>query len=239
MSEPIDLPDAGSAYVSPQSAAESGQPPPEPKGLTTIAVLCLVLAGLGLMTGASGVAMAFLGPAMQQSIIDSSRGSEEPSDQMQVEIQEAAQQVSQKYKVPGIVASGLSALACLGMLVGSVLVLRKSPSGRQILLWACLAVIATDIGKAVIQGMSQREAMQAMGDTMPQMLANDPDIQKTGNAENVQQAMGTMMNVIQIVMVVLLAGWCLVKVAFYLYSASRLSRPQTVAYFEHLRQAHP
>ncbi len=203
-----------------------------PKWLTFIGVTALVLGLVGLLVALGGVAGQVFGRSVQQQIVTAAK--QQPKNaqlQVQAEIQSAAMRINDKYFVPNIVTMATSLVACLLLVVGSVLLLKRSPAACRVMLAACLATIVTDLGKSVVGGFAQRDNMRMMGDVMPGAIAADPNMPPE-TSEKIQQMMGPMMTIMGIVVFVLTIIWFLLKAAFYAFSISYLAKPAVRGYFQ-------
>ncbi len=215
-----------------EAATVAGATEVRPKWITFIGVTALVLAILGLLVSVGGVAGQIFGRSVQQQIISAAKANPKNQQlQAQAEIQAAGMKVAEKYFVANLVIMLTSLPACLLLLVGSVLLLRRSPAACRWMLAACLATLVTDLGKAVVGGFAQRDNMRVMGEIMPNTIAADPNV-PAERSEQLQQVMRTGMTIVGIVAFALTALWFLLKAAFYGCSISYLARPEVRGYFE-------
>ena len=197
-----------------------------PSRITMVGVLALILASLGLLGAATALASPMLAKGFQQSIIKEAEEKPDRQDlQMNAKMQKDAMELSEKYYVPTMVVHGVVLLLCLAMFVGAILLLTGSATGRALLASLFLVMLVCDTGKAVLTFVMQREQVNKMNDGVSDIFAGQE------MPEDTKEIASTVVKVFSVGMVVLMAGWFLVKVFFYFWAWKYLKKPEVVAWF--------
>ncbi len=202
-----------------------------PERIVPIGVISIILASMGLLAVMGGIAGEVFNSAMGAQMVEAFEKSDDPALEAQAEMQRKSLDVQRRYRIPTRVLLFIGLVVCSLLLVSAAMVLRTSALGRRLFLFALIAVVVFDLGKTTLQLFIQSETMQVLGQNLPGLVAQDPEIdaEQVGQIESV---MGGVMNGVFIAMVVFAIAWLTVKLVFYYLAYRYLNRPEVVAWFE-------
>ncbi len=200
-----------------------------PGMLTAVCVLAIVLGALGIGVVLLGsVNLAF------QDQIQGAFTPAPPPNQKGKEIFDLQQAMNKDIRTlnakffwanAGIFAVHL-VLATL-LLVGGIRTMQLNPSGRKLLMRACLLTILFELGRGAVHGLMQYEMYPLMTHHMSRMAnaSGGPGGQGTSLIE-------TSMTIILVVGVVFAVGLMALKLGYYVYAVFYLRRSRIVNLFE-------
>lgn len=196
----------------PEFASPSGVAPQQkPGGLTTIAVICLILGVLGVLGSIFAIAMAFLQGSINELQNVQAGG---PGAEIQAKMQEL--QLSQF--VPTLIFAGCNVIIGSLLAIGAIGVLGLKEAGRNLLRNALLAAAIFIIVRGLYHVWAQFGVMSALAEVVPQ---------GGGDAATFQSAMQVGMIIGLVFSLAILA----VFVGFYLWSRMYLNKPSIRALF--------
>lgn len=183
-----------------------------PGGLLAIAVIALVLGGLGGCMGLWGVVGNAFQETMsdkQMELIEESGGSQRQAE-MQRQMQERLLEVTRKWRPAVIGHQALNAIVSIFLLAAGIMLLRWNPKGLQIFFAAAIGNLVVDLGGGILQMFMQMETNEVMQQMMRDITTSDP---------NAPAGMGRMMDGIMQasagVGVCFAVGWGLLKIGYY------------------------
>ncbi len=220
-------------YVPPQIPAAPPLPAGSgglPTGVKAVCITAIILGGFGTVISCVGAAGMVLGPALNQAIemradarLDA--GMDERLADAREELQEQMAAISRQY-LPFTVASlVVHLLSGLALLLGGILTLRVSATGRLILLTGLVLAAVYEVVHGVLNVVVQMRSAPAVQRFMDQALPQG------GQAAEFQPAFAQFMLVIMFVTLAVALGATLVKLAFYVWSTVYLKKPHIRAHF--------
>ena len=211
-------------FASPTESTEFGQPVKPavvskhpPGALQIIAILCLILGILGLLTScATGIGLAFQGFAME--IFENSPAS------AQNEVQKLNLKAAMS-PVP-LIGNGILAALNLGiasmLIIGGIGVLQKKESGRNMLRFGTLLAIVYNVLKMILAVVGQLIVNSNLGAAID---AYEGPVDKEE-----MQTLFEMTKLLGIGGAVFAAVICLALIGFYFWARGYLNREEVVNY---------
>jgi len=217
-------PNSWDPYTAPQTADVPVARGPAPTGLKAICIIAIVLGALGLATSCGGVVQLAVGESLQSAFnMPAGPGIDPELARAQQEMQAEIVKIGRQNLPLKIVAAVLHILSALGLLVGGIMTLRLSRTGRSILLAGCGAAILYELLQTVLGVMDQL--------TMMPIVQKFFDQGMPPGAGEMPPAFGQFMAAGVVVGIAFTVIFALVKLAFYLFSVIYLQRKHVVAHF--------
>lgn len=137
--------------------------PDRPAGLWIVAILAIILGGLGTC----GSGFGLLGAAIQDTVAEMQENLQrnDPNPQlreMNRQIQERSLEIQRRWRIPTVIAQVVNLLGSLVLLVGAILVFRFHPQGPMVFIAAAAISIVADLAVAGVGVLVQQQTMAAM-----------------------------------------------------------------------------
>jgi hypothetical protein len=220
-----DVPASWDPYAPPQApqvAATGGALPP---GLKAICIIAIILGGLGMLISCGGVASMAIGPALQAAFPMSAQPGMDPDlVRAQEEMQEQMAAIGREYLPFTIGTLVVHLLAALALLVGGILTLKVSATGRSILLTGCALAVLYELVNGVLNVVMQMR----MGPPVQRFM--EQALQRGGQAQ-MPSGFGQFMLAIMFVTLGISLVAMLVKIGFYVFSVIYLKKAHIAARF--------
>jgi hypothetical protein len=206
----------------PQVAAAGGALPP---GLKAICIIAIILGVLGILISCGGVASMAIGPALQAAFgMPAQAGMDPELVRAQEDLQGQMAAIGKEYLPFTIGTVVVHLLAGFALLLGGILTLKISATGRSILLTGCVLAVLYELVNGVLNVVMQMRMAPIVERFMEQAL------QRGGQAQ-MPSAFGQFMLVIMFVTLGISLVSMLVKIGFYIFSVIYLKKPHVAARF--------
>lgn len=204
--------------------AQLAEPPRGQGRLKTVAIISVVLGGLGLMTNCSSAVFLAAGKQAQAAMMPMSQpGMDAEMLKVQQEMMDAMYGVQEKFWTGLVVLCAVHFVVAVSLLIGGILCLKRSRAGGKVLTVAASLAITYVIGQTIVQGMMQLQQADVMKDYMQQIAnaAGGPNPPPPGFG----QMMATATSIGIFIGVAFLVVFALVKIGFYLFTILTLKKP--------------
>lgn len=201
-----------------------------PGGLTAICVIALVVGILSVLTGLSQFASLLFGQKLQAAIMRVQPGNNPELQKTRQEIQVKTEFIARKYAPYQWLSAATQSILAWMMIVGAALTLCLKTAGRKLLLIAFAASVVFEPAKAVLTGAAMRETAPVMMQSM-QQAAKSSALPGSPQADDVNQMMGGLSQLIVVMQWVMLIGLMLLWCVFYLVGVWYLTKPAVKALF--------
>lgn len=197
-----------------------------PGALTALAVIAIVL---GSLTGLGGL-QKMGGLAFQEAlnqlgrIPDDPRATPEQRERLvrQRELQDEMQHVQRSWNPVNWVVAPTSVLFGACLIIGGVLCIKLSRTGRKLLIGTCLAGIAFDLGRGAADVLMTMQISRVMQDHMESMTAGSPGGDMATGMMGAAMGMGLAFS----------GAWVALKVGYHLWGVIYLTRRPIEDLFE-------
>lgn len=204
-----------------------GSPQPLPGMLVALAIIGLVLGGLGLMASVTGVIGAIAGPALQKMMSGLANVPGEAGEaQARMMSDQAA--IMERYMIVNLVAGMIGLALSIGLLTGSIQTLRRKEVGRKVLVWACLGAMFFEVARAIPNTLMQLELGAVMEKSMSKMVQSPAPNQRQQQAGAMASSMAQAAMVVGLVIAFVMM---VVKLAYYIITTVYLRSPRIRAFF--------
>lgn len=208
------------------SAVSSVPPARRPAGLTAIAVIALVLGGLGVLVSLWSLLMLGAGSRFQEAMTNMSQGPGRARiDETQRVVQQRIQQVSDRYWWPNLGFALVNVGLASSMVAGGIMALNRVPSARGLLGTVFAVAIFFEIARAAVYLLMQWQMSGAIAEVLTNPAA-------APNAQKADAMFVTIMRASMIVGLVVGLVLSLAKLLYYYVSWSYLRRPAVREWFE-------
>jgi hypothetical protein len=234
MSQPTPPPDPyqSPAYFADQDVPDEVMIPRRPGGLTAICVIAIILGVLGVITALMGIVGAVAGQAMQKAMAPSMpQNMNEEAQQVQEEMNEAIQEVGQKFMVPNVVSIICSLTLAIGLIVGGSQSLKIKPSGRTILLMVFSIAILFELVRGGFQIYVQMQILAVMDEFWPRIVETSAAQQGQGGPD-LETIMSVLWMVTKVSAYVFTILPVLLKAGYYVIGALYLGRENVKRLFD-------
>ena len=189
-----------------------------PVGLWVIAIIAILLGGLGSCAGTFGVASI----ATQDRLAELQRDiqQDQPNEEMRrlnVEMQDRVQEIARAWRIPSLIGNVANLLASFLLMIAAILLLRWHPNAGGIFIGAIVFSIIADLivgGVGVAVSQQTMVVMEDFGRRVGE-ASGDPAAERVmGGAMKAGSAFGVCFAI----------GWLIAKLGFYVSALIYLRR---------------
>ena len=191
--------------------------------LWAVGVIGVLLAGLGLCGGGSGLVMTIVQEPLVRAQQDLVRQTERDPERLerQLEVQERGLEIGRRFKIATITTGVLNLIVSLALLVGAILLFTWNPRGPSIFVAVAAASLVADAIYGGVGGYISYSTTAQMQEVMLQDVQQGQE-QLAGGILRASSTMGLCMA----------ATWFLAKAAYYVSSIIYLRKGTVRALFE-------
>ncbi|MCA9605470.1 MAG: hypothetical protein KC619_07735 [Myxococcales bacterium] len=167
--------------------------PDRPAGLWVVAILAIVLGGLGTCGGLFGLFSAAIQDGVAEMQENLQRNNPNPNPEMRrmnEEIQRTSLEIQRTWRIPTVIAQVVNLFASFLLLIGAILLFRWHPQGPTIFLVAAALSIVADLAVAGVGVAIQQQTMAAIGE-ITDRLGNGGDPAAERMMSGILRASGT------------------------------------------------
>jgi energy-converting hydrogenase Eha subunit C len=223
------------AYAPPGQQPVSVSETTLPTGLKAICIIAMILGAIGLLMALASGAQLALGSQMQTAFAPGPGAGDAQLQELQGQMQEQINTIVARYLPWHVVSALLHAISAVLLLVGSIMTLRRSTTGRQILILACAVSIIYVISNGILEAVVQMQTIPVVQSFMGDAMAEAAD--KAGGGGDAQQAKMAAEMIPKFIMAAVFIGmafsalFILIKIVFYGVSVFYLRKPHIRAFF--------
>ncbi|MBN2218158.1 MAG: hypothetical protein JW719_12360 [Pirellulales bacterium] len=195
-----------------------------------VCIAAIVLGAIGILMGLFGMIGAVVGPAMQEMMKSQQSGMPVEQLDLQMEMQREIQTITTRWLPLTLPLLIVEMVVSVCLIVGAIRSLRLRPAGRTLLVIAFWAAVVVELVQLIPTIAVQRETMAVTSKYMS-------DIMKTSAPKGQQMPAGldntmkSVTNVVSIVAIMFAVLLTLAQVAFYVFGAVYMARPNVRALF--------
>ncbi len=197
--------------------------PDRPAGLWVVAILAIVLGGLGSCGSVVGLGSV----AIQDSVVEMQRDLQqhEPNPElrrMNEELQQRSLEIAQAWRIPTVAAQIVNLVGSFALLIAAILLFRWHPNAPMIFIGAAALSILADLAVGGVGVIVQQQTVAAMEEVTAGLGGTDPAVERM--MSGVMRASGTFGLCFAL-------GWLVAKLAAYVGSIVYLRKETVRALF--------
>jgi hypothetical protein len=200
-----------------------------PGGLTAVCIIAIILGALGLLGGLASLSTGLLGAQMQQwQARIGTTGAPAEMARLQTEMNTKMMQVANRYRIASVALAVFQLAVAVALLRGGIRAMGIHESGRSLLRWACGVAIAFELCRLPVNVLLQLENMAIMEDYFPRVMQSSaPGAQ----GDQIAEFTSMLTKFSTILGWVVMAGWFLLKMAFFGVALRYLGKPEVKALY--------
>ncbi len=218
--QPPPLPPPNVVAASP-STAKFGR-------VKAVCIIAIVLGAGGLATALMGTVGLVVGKQMQAAFSGFSQpGTPQPVKDLQLETQRQIQVIQDRFWTVNLVILLGHAIVASLLVAGGIQALRRVRPGRKLLIAACLAAIAFELVRGIVQSVIQVQVLSVTMRFMEQMMEISMD-----QAADAVEWLVWFSRLAVVAGVLLAIAWILAKLVFYGLAVWYLRKPAVRQYLD-------